>query len=53
MCPPLKAHSEVRPSDKLTDAIIISETGGAKEEGGTFQRVIARKYKGRVVTLRG
>jgi len=39
MCPPLKAHSKVRPSGKVTDAIIISETGSAKEEAGRVQRL--------------
>jgi hypothetical protein len=41
MCPPLRAHSQARPSGIPTDATIISETGGAKEEAGTVQRITA------------
>jgi hypothetical protein len=53
MCPPLRAHSQVRPSGIVTDATIISELGGAKEEAGLVQGAMARQYQRRVVELRG
>jgi hypothetical protein len=37
----------------MTDATIISETGGAKEEAGTVQGVMARPDKAQVLALRG
>jgi hypothetical protein len=42
---------EIRPSGMPTDATIISETGGAKEEAGTVQEVMARPDQRRGVAL--
>jgi len=54
MCPPLRAHSQARPSGMVTDATIISERGRWKEEAGTIQGAMVGPDKRRmVVEFRG